>query len=102
MKALGCVFLIAFAPAALAREPSLPVPPIPPAQPPLQAAPMPDPNIVYPHSDAQRLSVTLESGINHRAAPDPGVAFEPGAHYTLDNDRRWFVLPGVMVHVPVP
>jgi len=102
MKALGCVFLIAFAPAAFARERSLPVPPIPPAERPLQAAPMPDPNIVYPDNDPQRFTVTLDSRINHREAPDPGSAFSPGAHYQLDTDRRWFVLPGLMVHVPVP
>jgi hypothetical protein len=102
MKRLGCIFLIAFAPVASARERSLPVPPIPPAGHPLQAAPMPDPNIVYPGNDVRRFTVTLDSAINHREAPDPGYAFAPGAHYQLDNDRRWFVLPGLMVHVPVP
>jgi hypothetical protein len=102
MKCLACVFLIAFAASAQGRERSLPVPPIPPAEPPLQAAPMPDPNIVYPDNDVRRFTVTLDSGINHREAPDPGFAFAPGAHYRLDDDRRWFVLPGLMVHVPVP
>ena len=102
MKRLACIFLVAVAPSAFARERSLPIPPIPPARPPLQAAPMPDPNIVYPDSDAQKLSVTLDSDINHRDAPAPGLAFSRGAHYQLDNDRRWLVLPGVMVHVPVP
>jgi hypothetical protein len=102
MKALACVFFVAFASAAFARELALPVPPIPPAERPLQPAPMPDPNIVYPDNDARRFTVTLDSRINHREAPDPGLAFAPGARYQLDNDRRWFVLPGLMVHVPVP
>jgi hypothetical protein len=102
MKGLAWVFLVAFAPAAIAREASLPVPPIPPVERPLQAAPMPDPNIVYPDHDVRRFTVTLDSRINHREAPDPGLAFAPGAHYQLDDDRRWFVLPGLMVHVPVP
>jgi hypothetical protein len=102
MKGLGYVFLLAFAPAAVAREPSLPVPPIPPPGRPLQAAPMPNPNIVYPDNDRRRFTVTLDSRINHREAPDPGSAFAPGAHYKIDDDRRWFVLPGLMVHVPVP
>ena len=102
MKGLGCAILIAFASTAFAREPSLPVPPIPPRERPLQAAPVPNPNIVYPDNDVRRFTVTLESRINHREAPDPGFAFAPGAHYQLDNDRRWFVLPGLMVHVPVP
>jgi hypothetical protein len=102
MKSLACIFVIALAPAAAARERPLPIPPIPPAQRPLPTAPMPDPNIIYWGNAAQRFSVTLDSGINHREAPDPGFAFAPGSHYQLDNDRRWFVLPGIMVHVPVP
>ena len=102
MKRLACIFLIAFAPAGSARERPLPIPPIPPAQRLLPAAPMPDPNIIYSDKFVQRYTVTLDSGINHREAPDPGFAFGPGSHYQLDNDRRWFVLPGIMVHVPVP
>jgi hypothetical protein len=96
------VFLAALATPANAAEPTLPVPPIPPAQPPLPAAPMPNPNIVRPQDNEQRYSVTLDSAINHRDAPDPGFGFAPGSHYQLDSDRRWFVLPGVMVHVAVP
>jgi hypothetical protein len=102
MRGLEAVLLIAFAAPALAGEIALPIPPIPPAEPPLQAAPVPNPNIVYPDNDARRFRVTVDSEINHREAPDPGYAFAPGAHYQLDNDRRWFVLPGLMVHVPVP
>jgi hypothetical protein len=102
MKVLAGVFLIAVAPAAVARERSMPIPPIPPPRAPLQAAPMPDPNIVYPDHDARRVTVTLDSRINHRQPPAAGLAFAPGAHYQLDDDRRWFVLPGLMVHVPVP
>lgn len=101
MRYLVWVSALLFALPAGARE-TLPVPPIPPAHPPLEAAPMPDPNIIRPASDVGPFSVTLDSRINHRAAPDPGVAFGNGAHYSLDADRRWFVLPGVMVHVPLP
>jgi hypothetical protein len=101
MKRLVVVFLIAFAASASAAEPPLPVPPIPPAEPPLPAAPMPNPNIVFTDNDGRRFSMTLDSGINHRDAPDPGFAFAPGSHYQLDNDRRLFV-PGLMVHVPIP
>jgi hypothetical protein len=102
MKYLSVLCLMTVSVSAQAREPSIPIPPIPPAEPPFQAAPLPNPNIQYPDHDAQRYSVTLDSGINHREAPDPGVAFAPGAHYQLDNDRRPFVLPGIMVHLPVP
>lgn len=102
MKCLILLCVITASASAQAREAPLPVPPIPPSEPPLQAAPLPNPNIEYPDNDPQHFTVTLDSGINHRAAPDPGVAFAPGAHYQLDNDRRPFVLPGLMVHVPVP
>jgi hypothetical protein len=102
MRCLACVYLIAIAATAYAKEPPLPVPPIPPAEPPLQAAPMPNPNIVYPDRTARRFTVTLDSDINHRTAPNPGVAFAPGSHYQIDDDRRWFVLPGIIVRVPVP
>lgn len=102
MKALALVVLMTVSTPAYAGEARLPVPPIPPATPPSQPAPVPNPNIIYPESDPRRFSVTLDSGINHREAPDPGVAFSPGARYQLDNDRRPFVLPGVMVRIPVP
>jgi hypothetical protein len=44
----------------------------------------------------------LDTGINHRQAPTPGLGYAPGANYQLDNDRRTFVLPGIMMHVPLP
>jgi hypothetical protein len=91
-----------FATAANAGEPPLPVPPIPPAEPPPLVAPVPDLNIFLQDKSERRFTVTLDNAINHRAAPDPGFAFAPGAQYQLDSDRRWFVLPGFMVHVPLP
>jgi hypothetical protein len=102
MKRMAVVLLFACAAPAYGRDISLPVPPIPPAGQPLPAAPMPNPNIVPPDRDAGRVTVTIDSGINHREAPSPGVAFSPGAHYKIDDDRRWFVLPGIIVSVPVP
>jgi hypothetical protein len=102
VRGRGLVLLILFAATAHAREPPLPVPPIPPAEPPPLPAPVPDLNIVLQDRDGPRLTVTLDNEINHRAAPDPGYAFAPGAQYQLDNDRRFFVLPGFMVHVPLP
>lgn len=102
MRGLAVVSFAMFAVAANAGEPPLPVPPIPPARPPLPLAPMPNPNVVRPEETTQGLSVTVDNGINHREAPDPGLAFLPGSHYQIDNDRRWLVWPGVTVHVAIP
>jgi hypothetical protein len=66
------------------------------------AAPVPDLNFVGQYDDRQQSTVTLDLGINHRLAPDGGLGYAPGSHYQIDNDRRWFVLPGVTVHVPLP
>jgi uncharacterized lipoprotein len=87
---------------AFARPPELPVPPIPPAVPPLADAPVPDPDFRVPYDRSGKLPVTLDPWINHREPPAPGLAFAPGAHYQLDNDRRWLVLPGIMFRVPFP
>jgi hypothetical protein len=93
---------VLFAAGANAREPRLPVPPIPPAEAPAMAAPVPDLDAVRQFHDVQQSMVTLDTGINHRAAPASGLGYAPGAHYQLDNDRRWLVLPGLMLHVPLP
>jgi len=88
--------------AALAKPPELPVPPIPPVVPPPADAPVPNPDFQVPPDRTGKLPVTLNLGINHREPPAPGLAFAPGAHYQLDNDRRWLFLPGIMLHVPFP
>jgi hypothetical protein len=95
------VLLVLFAGSAGARETGLPVPPIPPAHPPEGVAPVPDLNVRIPDIDAGRSIVTLDTDINHRADPTPGLGFARGAHYQIDNDRR-FALPGVMVRLPFP
>jgi hypothetical protein len=102
MKALLLAVVLVSTTAAKANVQQLPIPPIPPAQPPTEAAPVPDLNIVAPPGNERRSMVTLDSGINHRPAPDPGYGFSPGAQYRLDDDRRLFILPGVSVHVPLP
>jgi hypothetical protein len=103
MRGLIFALVVIAAIPAHAREPQLPIPPIPPAHPPNVAAPVPDLNIVAPYNDSRRSMVTLDSDINHRPAPDPGFAFSPGSQYRMDNDdRRLFVLPGITLHVPLP
>jgi hypothetical protein len=102
LKAATLTFVILFAVSANAREPELPIPPIPPARPPTVDAPVPNVDAAIPLIDTQRSLVTLDTDINHRRSPTPGMAFAPGASYQLDNDRRPFMLPGIMMHVPIP
>jgi hypothetical protein len=101
MKGAVFVSLLLITVAAHARELPLPVPPIPPAEQPAMAAPVPDLTILEEGGASGSYRVTLFSGINHRSDPATGLAYAPGARYQLDNDRR-FMLPGVMVHVPLP
>jgi hypothetical protein len=84
-----------------AREPDLPVPPIPPATPPPMDAPMPNFTARVPPDTVMRSPVTFDPAINHRGAPVTGYGYAPGANYQVDNDRRLFV-PGLMLHMPFP
>lgn len=102
MKGVVLALCILVAAAANARESRLPVPPVPPAGAPLLAAPVPDLNMIAQNDEPRQSNVTLFLGINHRTAPTQGFGYAAGAHYQIDNDRRWFVLPGVMVRVPLP
>ena len=101
MRLIISAVIALFAVGAYAGEPSLPVPPIPPARPPSIDAPVPNLNATVPYQELKS-PVTLDTGINHRDAPAPGYGYAPGARYQLDNDRRVFVLPGIMMHVPLP
>lgn len=87
---------------ANAREVPLPVPPIPPVHTPSMDAPVPDVDHLAPFGETQPSRLTLDSGINHRMAPDPGFGYAPGAHYQIDRDRRMLVLPGVRLRLPFP
>ena len=101
MRGVLFTVLLLFAAAANAREPPLPVPPIPPAEAQALAAPVPDLTEFGGDPDPRHYSVTVFTGINHRAEPATGLGYAPGTRYQLDNDRR-FMLPGVMLRVPLP
>ncbi len=62
----------------LQPEAPLPVPPIPPSQPPPMTAPMPDVDAPVPYAEAWRSPVTLYTGLNHRELPSSGVRFRAG------------------------
>jgi hypothetical protein len=87
--------------AAGAKEPDLPIPPIPPSTPPPMDAPMPNFTAPVPPDTVLRSPVTFDPAINHRGAPVTGFGYAPGANYQVDNDRHLFV-PGVMLHMPFP
>lgn len=84
---------------ALAEE-TLPVPPIPPAQGPLEEAPVPDRDAAIPGPDTTRSPVTLDMGIHRREAPDTSRGFAPGSRYQTDETRKPLGLPGFRVYVP--
>jgi hypothetical protein len=102
LKRAIIVAWILFEAAANAREPPLPIPPIPPAEPPLPSAPIPNLGLIGEYDVERHSMVTLDSDINHRSAPATGFGYAPGASYKIDSDRRFFVLPGILVHVPLP
>jgi hypothetical protein len=93
------VALLAFGPFAMADD--LPVPPIPPQNPPLADA-APVPNVyaeapVTPDSEEPSLNVRL-----YRAKPyDPGVGFVPGSRYQSSEDRKPIQTPGFSINVPL-
>jgi len=101
LRAAVLAGFVALAAGANVWAQNLPVPPIPPARPPTTDAPVPNLYATVPNEQGRSL-VTLDTGINHRQAPTPGMGYAPGASYQLDNDRRTFVLPGIMMHVPLP
>jgi hypothetical protein len=79
----------------------LPVPPIPPQQPPpAEIAPVPNLDAqapVTPASEGPRFDVRL-----FRARPyDPGMGFAPGSRYQTAEDRKPIQTPGFSVSVPL-
>jgi hypothetical protein len=100
--AIVALFVIVSLGGAHAREARLPVPPIPPAQKPYLDAPVPNWDESGPIVDTSPSSVTLDSTINHRASPGPGLGYAPGAQYQIDRDRRALVLPGIRWRMPFP
>jgi hypothetical protein len=102
-RAILTLLLIASTAMAAARTaPPLPVPPIPPAVPPLSDAPVPDLDLYPPFDDGRLPPVTLNLGINRREPLNPSRGFPPGSAYRNDDDRHFFSLPGIMLHVPFP
>lgn len=92
----ACVLWIA---GALAN--TLPIPPVPPAHPPLaDIAPVPDEDAhapVAPESDAASVDVKFFHARRH----NPSLGFAPGSAYETNEDRRPIQPPGFSISVPL-
>lgn len=80
---------------------ALPVPPIPPAHPPVdQAAPLPDGDLRGPPLDSvqgARIGLTQFRKQNY----DPSSGYAPGSRYQDSEDRRVIQTPGLTLKVPI-
>ena len=87
--------------ATAAASPILPVPPIPPRHPPnAQFAPMPDPNLRAPLSNADRGTQVGISDFRLRGF-DQSLGYSPGSHYQSSEEKRPIQTPGLTVRVPL-
>ncbi len=80
---------------------SLPVPPIPPADPPSgQSAPLPDRDMQPPlDATSQGARVSVEDFRIRRFYP--GLAYSPGSHFETSEEKRPIQTPGLAVQVPL-
>jgi hypothetical protein len=79
----------------------LPVPPVPPENPPIaEAAPTPDVDARAPVTPAsERPSVDVR--LYRSTAPDPSFGFAPGSRFQTAEDRKPIQTPGISVTVPL-
>lgn len=85
--------------AAFAED--LPVPPLPPDNPPLdQNAPVPNLDARAPFV-ANQEQVKVNVKFYHADTPDSSLGFAPGSRIQLPEDRKPIQTPGFMVSVPM-
>jgi hypothetical protein len=78
----------------------LPVPPIPPANPPTAlSAPMPDRDLQAPTAPGQRLQVSVQDFRVQRFYQ--GLGYAPGSHFETSEEKRPIQTPGLSVKVPL-
>jgi hypothetical protein len=85
--------------AAFAED--LPVPPLPPDNPPLdQSAPVPNRDARVPFvAGSDRAEVNIKF---YRAdPPDPSLGFAPGSRFQSTEDRKPIQTPGFLISVPM-
>ena len=99
MRHLLLIVSIGLGGSAMAQ--GLPVPPVPPANPPAdEAAPVPNADA---HPPAVRLTEGLSVNVRlYRAKSyDPSLGFAPGSRYQSTEDRKPIQTPGLSVSVPL-
>jgi hypothetical protein len=86
---------------AASPAPSLPVPPIPPDNPPLdQTAPVPNPDIRAPLDTSQSgVRVNVQDFRVNRYDQSPG--YTPGSQFETSEDKRPIQTPGLTLQVPL-
>ena len=87
---------------AAGPAPTLPVPPIPPANPPADnsIAPVPNPNVIAPHEGPQPLAdITIQ---DFRVKDtNQGLGYVPGSQFQTSEDKRPIQTPGLTWKVPL-
>jgi hypothetical protein len=93
--------LVLLATVAAGPRPSLPIPPIPPADPPTdQSAPLPDRDARAPSDGTSPgARVSLQDFRVQRFYQ--GLGYAPGSHYETSEEKRPIQTPGLTVQVPL-
>jgi hypothetical protein len=102
MMRLGLVWLALLLTAGASPRHSLPVPPIPPPNPPTdQSAPVPNPDMRGPTEiSSQGPRVELQD-FRARRFNNDGFGYTPGSQYESTEDKRPIQTPGLSVQVPL-
>jgi hypothetical protein len=95
------VLLFMAALSAIATADELPVPPLPPSNPPTaEIAPVPDPDVRDPvKPDAGQTSVNVR--FYREKTYDTSMGFVPGSRYQSTEDRKPIQTPGFSLSVPI-
>jgi len=95
--AVAALLLAAAAPSSLA----LPIPPVPPAQPPAdEMAPVPNPDLREPVR-VSAAEVTVRPQFYRADRPDTSLGFTPGSRYQSSDERKPLQTPGLRITVPL-
>jgi hypothetical protein len=102
MMRLGLVWLALFFTAGASPRHSLPVPPIPPPNPPTdQLAPVPNPDLREPTEIATEGARVGLQDFRARTFNNQGLGYTPGSQYESTEDKRPIQTPGLSVQVPL-
>ena len=99
MSRILLILILMSGSAAFAED--LPVPPLPPDNPPLdQSAPVPNPDARAPLiANSEHVKVNVK--FYHADTPDSSLGFAPGSRIQLPEDRKPIQTPGFLISVPM-